>query len=275
MIVMGLAFAGVALAEVFRRRGLEVLAVPIHRTGIVLPLLPLLAFWLRPTPDLIERTKGVAPGLSLLLAPLMHLPEHYAGYAGLWFLASLLLLGVALARRSFGYALAAALAGNFGLWMLLAHHGLGLLLHPQLWLIPLALIVLVAEHVNREHLTREQRLMLRYLGLLMLYLSSTADMFITGVGQSVLLPLVLALLAITGVLVGIVLKVRAFLFMGVVFLVIDVMSMIWHAAVDRTQTWVWYVSGIVLGGAILALFAVFEKRRDDVVRLVDQLKRWD
>jgi hypothetical protein len=31
--------------------------------------------------------------------------------------------------------------------------------------------------------------------------------------------------------------------------------------VDLEQTWVWYASGIVLGVAILTLFAVFEKRR--------------
>ena len=41
--------------------------------------------------------------------------------------------------------------------------------------------------------------------------------------------------------------------------------MIWHAAVNLEQTWVWYVSGIALGVAILALFAVFEKRRNNQV----------
>ena len=87
--------------------------------------------------------------------------------------------------------------------------------------------------------------------------------------------LALAVLSVVGVLAGILLRVRAFLLMGLLFLLIDVLSMIWHAAVDRTQTWVWYVSGIVLGGAILALFAVFEKRREDVLRLVEELKSWD
>ena len=50
--------------------------------------------------------------------------------------------------------------------------------------------------------------------------------------------------------------------------------MIWHAAVDHYQTWVWWVSGIVLGAAILALFAVFEKRRNDVLRMLEQIKQW-
>jgi hypothetical protein len=74
---------------------------------------------------------------------------------------------------------------------------------------------------------------------------------------------------------GILLRVRAFLFLGAGFLFVDVFTMTWHAAVDRFQTGVWWASGIVLGAAILALFAVFEKRRNDVLRLVEEIKRWD
>jgi hypothetical protein len=95
------------------------------------------------------------------------------------------------------------------------------------------------------------------------------------VGNSVWLPVVLAALAVAGVLAGILLRVRAFLFLGVSFLFLDVFTMIWHAAVDRRQAWVWWASGIVLGAAIFALFAVLEKRRNDVLRLVDRIKRWE
>ena len=56
-------------------------------------------------------------------------------------------------------------------------------------------------------------------------------------------------------------RVRAFLFLGVGFLFLDIFAMIWHAAVNLEQTWVWYASGIVLGVAILALFTLFEKRK--------------
>ena len=40
------------------------------------------------------------------------------------------------------------------------------------------------------------------------------------------------------------------------------------------RAWVWWVSLIVLGAAILALFAVFEKRRNDVLKLLEEIKRW-
>jgi hypothetical protein len=35
------------------------------------------------------------------------------------------------------------------------------------------------------------------------------------------------------------------------------------------------VSGFVLGAAILTLFAVFKKRRNDVLHLLEEIKRWD
>jgi hypothetical protein len=260
LFVMALAYVGVGLGEYFQRRGVPVLAGPLQRTGLFLPLLPLLAFWMRPPLALLSAAEGSAPGTVPLLAYLYKLPWAFERYALLWFLLSLLYALVALSRRSLRLALLAALAANFGLWSLLAHFEVAFLLHPQVWLIPLALIVLISEHLNRDRLTREQSLLLRYLGLSMVYVSSTADLFLAGLGRSVALPVVLAVLSVLGVLCGILLRVRAFLFMGLTFLALDVFAMIWHAAVDRTQTWVWYVSGIVLGSAILALFAVFEKR---------------
>ena len=50
--------------------------------------------------------------------------------------------------------------------------------------------------------------------------------------------------------------------------------MIWHAAVGQHQIWVWWACGIVLGAAIITLFAIFEKRRNDVLRALEQLKKW-
>jgi energy-coupling factor transporter ATP-binding protein EcfA2 len=79
---------------------------------------------------------------------------------------------------------------------------------------------------------------------------------------------------LAGVLAGMLLRVRAYLFLGVSFLFLVVFARIWHAAVDHHQPWVWWASGICLGAAILALFAVFEKRRNDVLRAIEQIKTW-
>ncbi|MGH9852482.1 MAG: hypothetical protein ACREBD_21815, partial [Blastocatellia bacterium] len=45
LVVMLLAFAGVGVSELFRRQGKLVLAGPLERTGILLPLLPVIGFW--------------------------------------------------------------------------------------------------------------------------------------------------------------------------------------------------------------------------------------
>ena len=280
LVVMGAAYLSVGLAEILQRRNLPVLSGPMRRTGLLLPLLPLLAFWIRPPEALETLLKSGVPGTVPLLEALKKLPTyHNVGnfdrYALLWLLLGGLYAIVALGRRSSRYALFAALAANVGLWCLLYYSGWEFLAHPQLWLVPLALIVLVVEYLNRERLGAAPAAALRYAGLGLLYLSSTADMFIAGLGHSVVLPLVLALLSVIGVLVGIVLRVRAFLLLGVSFLGLVVFSMIWHAAVDLAQTWVWWASGIVLGIAILGLFALFEKRRNDVLCIAEALKKWD
>jgi hypothetical protein len=276
LAIMGIAFLGVGVAEWFERRGWRVLAEPLRRTGVFLPLLPLLAFWVRDLTGVRETLNENVPALSPLLVYLDRMEGSFGMHAGVWFILGMLYALVAVSRRSFRFALLAALAANFGLWVIFANvHGLHFIAHPQLWLIPLALILLVAEHINRDRLTEPQATALRYLALTMLYVSSTADMFIAGIGNSVLLPIILAVLSVLGILAGILLRVRAFLFQGLMFLFVVVFTMIWHAAVQRGQTWVWYVSGIILGAAILALFALFEKRRNDVQRVMQELKRWE
>jgi hypothetical protein len=272
-IIMGVAYLGVGLSELFRRRRLPVLAEPLQWTGVFLPLLPLFAFWVKPPAALSDFAHRVLPGMKPFLDYLDRMPMHFDNYALLWFLLGAIYTTVALTRRSFRFALLAALAANCGLWALLVHYDLAFLAHPQLWLIPVAVIGLVAEHLNRDRLGPAQAGTLRYLSLCVLYLSSTADMFIAGL-DSMILPLVLAVLSVLGVLAGILLRVRAFLFLGVTFLSLVIFAMIWHAAVDYNQTIVWWFSGIVLGAAILTLFAVFEKRRNDILRMIEELQKW-
>ena len=52
-------------------------------------------------------------------------------------------------------------------------------------------------------------------------------------------------------------------------------SIVWYAAVDLHQTWLWAASGVVAGIIILVVFALFEKKRNEVLHLVGQLKEWN
>ena len=144
-----------------------------------------------------------------------------------------------------------------------------------MWVIPLALVVIVAEQLNQDRLTTRQSASIRYFALIAIYVSSTADMFIAGLGNSWQMPLALMVLSVLGVLAGMLLRVRAFLYMGISFLGLVITTMIWHAGIDQHQPWVLWSSGIVLGLMIYALFMYFEKRRQTVLHLVDKLKTWD
>jgi hypothetical protein len=246
LVVMAVAFVGVGLSELFRRRNERVLYEPLENTGAILPLLPALGFW--------------------VISSQVH-------YSLLLLAIGVLYASLSVLRRSFLYGVLSAVAANCSLWYLLHQsEGLDLTQHPQLWLIPPALCALVAGYINRQRLTDQQSAALRYASAIVIYVSSTADIFINGVGEAPWLPGVLAALSIIGGLAGIVLRVRAFLYLGTAFLVVAIMTVIWHAA--EAHTWIWWLTGIVTGALIIALFGLFEKRRDDVLRIVEGLKHW-
>jgi hypothetical protein len=273
LIVLLAAFVVIGLSELCERHHLRVLAGPLQQTGIFLPLLPILAFWARPPAFLIAYAHTNAPGLRPLLGSLEQMPWQFDAHALVWTLAAAVYGLVAVTRRSRGWAITAALAANFGFWALLMHHEVLFVVHPQAWIIPVGLILLAATWINHDRLGRDALQTMRYLGLSMIYAASTADLILAGVGDSVWLPVVLVGLALVGVFAGMLLRIRAFLFLGTAFVAGGVVALVWHAAVSRS--WLWYVAGIALGVALIVLFAIFEKRREDVLRLLEQLREWE
>ena len=249
IVVVAIAYVGVAASELLRRRGVLVLAHPIERTGVFLPLLPVLGFWLT---------------------------NPQVDYSALLFIVGGLYGLVSILRRSFLFGMLAVLAGNGGLWYMWHRtNDFGFLQHPQLWLIPAAVSVLIAAYINRDDFSEEQMIGIRYLALLVIYVSSTADIFINGVARSPWLPLILAALSLGGVFGGIVLRIRAFLLLGSVFLLLAIATMIYYASVNFGWTWLWYVAGIVTGAMIIFTFAMFEKKREEMLRVVEGFKEWD
>ena len=249
LVVMLIAYFGVTTSEALKRRKLLVLAQPLERTGAFLPLLPVLGFWLASS----------EVDFSLLLFVV----------GGLYGLLSIL-------RRSFGFGILAALAGNAGLWYVWQRTtDFHFLQHPQLWLIPVALSVLFAAYLNEEKMTEDQMAGIRYLSLVTIYVSSTADIFINGVANSPWLPLILGSFSLAGVFAGIVFRIRGLLLLGAIFLLLSIVTMIWYASVNFGWTWLWYVAGIVTGATIIFMFALFEKKRSEVLRVVEGLKEWE
>jgi hypothetical protein len=252
LMVMAGAVFGAGLSELFHRRGMPVLSEPLERTAVLLPLAPAIVFWLPVTP----------PG---------------SGFAGaspaFWLLGTLFYGFLGVSKRSPLFSLVALVTGNVGLCVLWQQGRLGFWDYPQLWLIPIGLSALVAEHLNYDRLTRAQSAVLRYFALALIYIPCSAE-FLDHLGESPWLPLVLILLSVLGVLAGIVLRIRSFVVLGVTFLVLVIVTMICHAAFAERHIWIFWVFCISLGAAIIALFAAFEKHRETVLAAATRFRQW-
>jgi len=248
LVVLGIAVGGIAIGEMCTRRNLFVIGKPFTQTGTWLPLVACF--------DLIAHVSRIHFSLVLLAVG--------AIYAVL-----------SVMRRSMLLGMIATFALNGSLWYLLHHtQGLGITEHPQLWIIPLAIAVLAAGYLNRQQLTTEQSRIIHYGCLLAIYLSSTLDIFLIGVAQAPWLPLVLAGLSIIGIFIGLARHIRSYMFLGTGFLCLSLLTMIWHAATNMGWTWIWYVAGIALGIGIITVFAMFEKKKNEMAKVIDEVKDW-
>ena len=246
-IILLIAFVGAGVGELFQRTGTRVLADPLQRTSTFLPLLPAIGMWF---------------------------VTSNSDYSFILFGAGILYVGLSIGRKSLTSALAAAVAGNAALWSLLENRGFEVLNQPQLWLIPPALSVLIAAEINRNRLPENTMTTLRYASIMVIYVSSTGEIFIRGIGEALWPPMVLMGLSLLGAMAGIVLQIRAFLYMGVTFVLLAMLSMVWHAARSIDHVWPWWAFGIGMGLCILVFFGYFEKNREKVTVLVEQLKAW-
>ena len=248
-ILMGIAYGGVGAGEILRRRNLRIFAEPMARSGTFLPLLPAIAMWFVPH----DGTNS----LVLLVAGLM--------YAAVSFMRKSLLAGIA-----------AGVAGNGALWAMLADlDGFHFNEHPQFWLIPPAICALVGAHLNRHRLSTDQLAAFRYGCMIVVYLSSTSEVFFVGVGNSIWAPIILAILSMLGVAAGIALRIRAFLYMGTAFVFLSVFSMVWNAYQHIQHVGIWWAFGIATGVGVLALYGLFELKKQQIQAMIERLRQWE
>jgi hypothetical protein len=87
--------------------------------------------------------------------------------------------------------------------------------------------------------------------------------------------MVLATLAVIGIMAGIMLHVKSFLYFGSLFLLMAMITMVSHAHQRLHHVWPWWAFGIGLGIAILVMFGLFEKRKNDMKAIAQGLREWD
>jgi hypothetical protein len=248
-IVLTIAFAGVGVGTLFERLQWRVLAEPFQRSGAFLPLVPALGMWL------------------------VHSESHYATVL---FVIGVFYMLVCFTQRSAIAGAAAAIAGNGSLWSLLSgSEDLTFSNHPQFWLIPPAISAIVAAQFNQRRLSPNQLATVRYIATGVIYLSSSVEMLKIGIGESLWPPVILICLALVGVAFGIAMQIRAYLYLGSVFVLVSLVSMVAHASRSIDHIWPWWAFGIGLGVAILILFGYFESRRAQILVVIDRLRHWE
>lgn len=258
--VMAIAFVSVGVTEFARRFGDDVLLKVFRRTAFLLPLIPILGFWLQYAvwfEPLLKAGSVIRYDVLLLIGAI-----YYGLVSQLWNHASSRLVSIAL--------------GNAAWWFMLTQTpGWSFLEHPQLWLIPPAFCILFAVNHYRDRLGKPMVSAIRYASMLAIYLSSTADMLIQEIGVSLMGPIVLILLSLAGMLAGVILRVRAFLFLGASFVLLGTTSMVWHANRSLGSSWPWWVFGITTGVLLLVGLSLLEKYKSKLREYSSRLSRWD
>lgn len=258
IIVFGIAMLSVGLGEWLSRAGQSVIADPVQRSSLILPIIPLAGvWWIEPENSIWLWQEWQYYWLLLLIA---------AGLFGLhgWL------------RRSIELHAISGMLLLASFWVLLySQPSLRFMEHPQLWLLPPALATLIFVEWNRRRLEPNVVTAARYGAVMVAYLSSTSEIFLNAFDGQLWQPLLLLILALGGVAVGIALQVRAFLYCGVAFTSVALLAMVWHAQQAIGQVWPWWAFGIATGIVLIFLLGYFEKNRPQVVAHLERLKQWD
>ena len=248
-IAMAICFGGVGMAHLLEKRRLTVLGQPLFTTAAVLPVV-------------------VAAGIFAI--------DSQADGSLVMLTVGLAYLLISYLNKSILSGAASILFGNLALWMFYGNFpSFSFLAHPQLWLIPPAISVLIAGQFKRKSLNTAQLATLRYICVAVIYVSSTSEIFISGLGDSLWPPIVLAVLSVAGVMAGILLQIRSFLYLGSLFLLMAMITMVAHAHKRFDHVWPWWAFGITLGLAILVMFGLFEKRKNEMKAVAGRLKEWE
>lgn len=249
LIVLGVALVSSAIAKLLSAKKLDVLGEPIARTSLLLPIVAAIGVFIVGS--------SASSDLVLALGATYYFVLAAADGSRRLAVVGMTLVNVALLLFWHRYP-----ELDFGR-------------HPQLWMLPPALSVLVASHFHRRELSAQAITWIRYAALGTIFLSSTSEILLIGIGQSLWPPMVLTVLSVLAVFLGIGLRTRSFVYFGFVFLLVSTTAMVAHAQQSLGHTWPWWALGITLGIGILVLFGLFEKKRNEMQQLTDKLRTWE
>lgn len=258
LVVFAIAMLSAALGEWLHRQNNPIISDPIRQSSLLMPLIPLAGVWfIQPDSAMWNWSDWDRYAFLLLSASAI-----YALHSWL--------------RGSVQLRAAAVLLALLSFWTFLhSQTGFGFLDHPQFWLTPPALLALCFIEFNRQQLAANVVLAGRYTTVLMIYLSSTSEVFLKAFEGSLWQPLLLLVLALIGAGLGIIMRIKAFLYSGTTFTLVALLGMVWHAQQAIGQVWPWWAFGITTGVCMTILLGYFEKNRPRVLAYLEQLKQWE
>ena len=248
-IMMAFCFGGVGLAHVLEKRNLTVLGQPLFNSVAIVPLVVSVAIFAGVGSEANRELVILTVGLAYLMISFIH--------------------------KSLLSGAAAIVFGNLALWMFFQRADFSFIDHIQLWLIPPSISTLIASQIVRKELSANQLAAMRYVCISVIYVSSTMEIFMTGIGHNLWPPVILAILSVTGIMSGIMFRVKSFLYFGSLFLLMAMITMVAHAQQSLNHVWPWWAFGIGLGIGILVMFGLFEKRKNEMKAIANQLKDWE
>ena len=208
----------------------------------------------------LQQTALALPGVAVGLLLYRHSTHFDATWLGRDSLALLLAAG-AYAWYGYSYRQRSALLLALGLCNLLLlsiWHELSWT-DPQFYLIPIGVSILSLRALFREQLPPRWRDPLNYLGALIILVSPLFNI-VNGSWWHIF-SLMLISLAVIVVAIGF--RIRALLYTGAAFLLADLIAMVVLGGLDNPS--VLWLAGLALGGAVLAMAALAERGREDLI----------
>jgi len=175
--------------------------------------------------------------------------------------------GRAVQKRRF--VVAAGVTANLGLSALWSSYSLT---DPQLYLVPVGLTMIGLVELMRGEIPTKAHDPLRHIGALIILVSPCVEIL----GGSWLHIITLMLLSVLVVLLAIGFRVKALMYTGTAFLMIDLAAMVIRSSIDHPG--MLWVAGLAIGASVIGIAAVCERNREQFLSrirvLSAQLSTW-
>jgi hypothetical protein len=219
---------------------------------------------------LVHYTALLLPLISLLLLPF----REVSGYEVLSLLAIAgFYLWVSHLQKTTYFIYLSLFLGNLGLVTLLLWANLDFTYSPQLYLVPMVATLIGIAWLNKNSLTPKTLHYIRFSGTLFILIISYLEALLTGQGWRIDF---LLTLCIGGILLGLIWRVRTFLYLGTLFLSLHLLTRLLFYLYDSSG----WIGGLLIGFTFLfILIWTFLNYKPTLVYLIEdmtqELSTWE